>query len=45
MAFAASKDIDQSEFLAEFATSEMQFLVYVTQNLSLSYTLNDCNIL
>ena len=27
--FAVSKDIDQSEFLADFATFEVQFLVYM----------------
>ena len=27
--FAVSKDIDQSEFLAEFAAFEVQFIVYM----------------
>ena len=45
--FAVSKDIYQAEFLAEFATFEVQFPVYMLhQKLALvSYTLYVCNLL
>ena len=45
--FAVSKDIGQSEFLAEFATFEVQFLVYMLHQILavISCTLYVCNIL
>ena len=45
--FAVSKDIDQSEFHAEFATFEVQFLVNMLHQILalILYTLYVCNIL
>ena len=41
--FAVSKDIDRSEFLAEFATFEVEFLVYhVTPKFSFNIIYNVC---